>query len=269
MRPYPTALTIAGSDSGGGAGIQADLKTFLDHRVYGMSAICAVTAQNTVGVQRIDPLPADGVRAQIRSVFADLPVGAVKIGMLGTAELVRVVAEELDRLDARPPVVLDPVMVSSSGHRLLEADAEEALRQELLPLVTVVTPNLPELAVLAGADRRADGHRWAADQEVAVLVTGGDPTDDEDEGTVVDALFRPGWPPRRFDSPRIAPLQGTGSFHGTGCTLSSAIAARLAHGQELDDAVEGAIAYVQALIRAAVELGPIGAGNPPLPHGLD
>ncbi len=268
--PYPTALTIAGSDSGGGAGIQADLKTFLDHRVFGMSAIAAVTAQNTRGVFRIDALPPEGLRAQLDAVFDDLPVGAVKIGMLGNAALVNVVADVLERLDVRPPVVLDPVMVASTGARLLEADAEEALRHRLLPLATVVTPNLAELAVLAGTDDRHAGNAWALAQPVAVLATGGDPDPDSiDDDIVVDALYRPGFPVRRFSAPRIHPAGGNGSFHGTGCTVSSAIAARLAHGQDLDDAVDGAITYVQHLLRRAVELGSPGHGNPVLPHGLE
>ncbi len=270
MQPYPTALTIAGSDSGGGAGIQADLKTFMDHRVFGMSAICAVTAQNTLGVQRIAPLPPEGVRAQIQSVLSDLHVNAIKVGMLGSADVVRVVVEELSKLSKRPPVVLDPVMVASSGHRLLPADAEATLRDELMPLVDVVTPNLPELAVLAGTDNRAAGLAWAASQPVAVLVTGGDPDPRlDDDRTVMDVLYQPDRPIRRFVASRIVPQRGTGSFHGTGCTVSSAIAARLAHGQELDEAVEGAITYVQALLRTAVELGSPGKGNPVLPHGLD
>jgi len=261
VRPYPTALTIAGSDSGGGAGVQADLKTFIDHRVFGMSAIASVTSQNTRGVTRLDPVPVEGLVAQLEAVFADLPVGAVKIGMLGTADHVRAVASFLAARDPTPPVVLDPVMVSSTGHRLLQADAEAALRDELMSVATIVTPNLPELAVLSDAADHDAQLAWAAQQSVAVLVTGGDAEGDE----VVDTLFRPDWPPRAWSSPRL----GSGSFHGTGCTLSSAIAARLAHGQALDDAVDGAIGYVQALIRAGLELGSVGGGHPVLPHGLD
>lgn len=258
--PYPTALSVAGSDSGGGAGIQADLKTFLDHRVFGMTAITAITAQNTRGVVRVDPVPVEGLEAQLRAVFDDLPVGAVKVGMLGTAAHARALAAVLDGLADRPPVVLDPVMVSSSGHRLLDADAEEALR-DLGSRCVLMTPNRPEAAVLAGSDTLEDQHRWAAAQSFAVLLTGGD-TDDDD---VVDTLYRPGWPPRAWSGPRL----GSASFHGTGCTLSSAIAARLAHGRDLEDAVDGAIGYVQALIRAGLGLGSPGHGHPVLPHGLD
>jgi len=260
-QPYPTALTIAGSDSGGGAGVQADLKTFVDHRVFGMSAIAAITSQNTRGVTRIDPVPVAGLVAQLQAVFDDLPVGVVKIGMLGTAAHIEAVATFLEALPERPPVVLDPVMVSSTGHRLLQADAEEALRAALLPLATLATPNLPELAALSGAEALEDQLSWASDQPCAVLATGGD----AETAEVVDTLLRPGWPPVAWSSPRL----GQRSFHGTGCTLSSAIAARLAHGRALDDAVEGGIGYVQALIRAGLELGSPGGGHPVLPHGLD
>jgi len=258
--PYPTALTVAGSDSGGGAGIQADLKTFLDHRVFGMSAISAITAQNTRGVTRVDPVPVEGLVAQLQAVFDDLPVGAVKIGMLGTAAHVRAVAEMLGAMAERPPVVLDPVMVSSTGHRLLDEDAELAM-QQLMQLCDLATPNLPEAAVLAGSDDLQAIHAWAAAQACAVLLTGGDAEGSE----VVDTLYRPGWPARAWSAPRL----GSGSFHGTGCTLSSAIAARLAHGRELEDAVDGGIGYVQALIREGVKLGSPGGGHPVLPHGLD
>ena len=147
---------------------------------------------------------------------------------------------------------------------MLDADAEAALRDRLMPLATLVTPNLSELAVLSQEPDLAAQLQWAASQPVAVLATGGDPSD-SDEGVVVDTLFRPDWPVRRWTAPRI----GTSSFHGTGCTLSSAIAARLAHGRELDDAVDGSIAYVQALLRASMELGSPGGGHPVLPHGLD
>jgi hydroxymethylpyrimidine/phosphomethylpyrimidine kinase len=259
VTPYPTALTIAGSDSGGGAGIQADLKTFLDHGVFGMTAIAAITAQNSRGVRRVDPVPPEGLRAQLEAVFDDFPVGAVKIGMLGSAEHVRVVAAFLGGLAERPPVVLDPVMVASTGHRLLDADAERILRDELLPLATVATPNLDEAAVLAGANGRDAAEAWAARAPTAILVTGGDVQGER----IVDALIR-GGSRRTWSHPRV----GDRPFHGTGCTLASAVAARLARGEALDDAVDGAIGYVQALIRAASERGSVGRGNPSLPHGL-
>jgi hydroxymethylpyrimidine/phosphomethylpyrimidine kinase len=261
VTPYPTALTIAGSDSGGGAGIQADLKTFLDHRVFGMSAIAAITAQNSRGVRRVDPVPPEGLLAQLEAVFDDLPVGAVKIGMLGSAEHIRIVARFLGGLRERPPIVLDPVMVASTGHRLLEAEAERVLADELLPLATVVTPNLEEAAVLAGSPGRDAAVAWAMGAPTAVLVTGGDVVGDE----IVDLLVDAGQPVRSWTHPRV----GDRPFHGTGCTLASAIAARLAHGRALPDAVDGAIGYVQALIRAARALGSVGRGNPSLPHGLE
>lgn len=260
MTPYPTALTVAGSDSGGGAGLQADLKTFADHRVFGMSVVTAITAQNSLGVTRVDPVPVDGVLAQLRAVLDDFPIGCVKIGMLGSAATVRAVARTLAALDPRPPVVVDPVMVASTGHRLLDREAEDVLRSELLPLATIATPNLDEAAVLAGAPGREAAVAWARSQRCAVLITGGDTAGAE----IVDHLLRPDGAPRTWSHPR----QGTRPFHGTGCTLASAIAARLAHGRPLEDAVDGAIAYVQALIRAAVDLGSVGHGNPSLPHGM-
>lgn len=253
--PYPTALTIAGSDSGGGAGIQADLKTFLDHRVFGMSVICAITAQNTLGVTRVDPIPVEGVLAQLEAVFTDLPVGAVKIGMLGTAGLTRAVASFLRDLPNRPPLVVDPVMVATTGARLLDDDAVTVLRDELLPLATLATPNLDEARVLAGSD---DPEPWALQAPCPVLITGGDDVGEE----VVDTLVHEGTV-RVFRAPR---LPGR-SFHGTGCTLSSAIAARLAQRQPLEPAVEASLAYVKRLIGRAVE-GSVGAGHPVLPHGL-
>jgi hydroxymethylpyrimidine/phosphomethylpyrimidine kinase len=225
-----------------------------------MTAITSITAQNTRGVHRVDPVPVEGLVAQLEAVFDDLPVGAVKVGMLGTAEHVVALTDLLAGLQPIPAVVLDPVMVSSTGHRLLDADAEDALRR-LAPLCALITPNLPEAAVLAGSDDLRDQHRWAAEQPFAVLLTGGDTDADE----VIDTLYRPGWPPRAWRAPRL----GSSSFHGTGCTLSSAIAARLAHGRDLEDAVDGAIGYVQALIRAGLELGSPGGGHPVLPHGLD
>jgi hydroxymethylpyrimidine/phosphomethylpyrimidine kinase len=249
------ALTIAGSDSGGGAGIQADLKTFRDHGVFGTSAIAAVTAQNTCGVTRIDPIPVAGLVAQIEAVLSDLPVGAVKIGMLGTAEHVLAVANALR--DVTVPIILDPVMVASTGARLLEADAIRAVREELLPLASLVTPNLPEAALLA------DGSlvTWTDRCPVPLLLTGGDA-----EGEVVrDVLYVPGQAPRVWEAPRV-PLSGPeDGFHGTGCTLSSAIAARMAKGEALEEAVEGGIRYVQALVKGAWRPG---KGHRTLLHGV-
>jgi hydroxymethylpyrimidine/phosphomethylpyrimidine kinase len=261
MTPYKTALTVAGSDSGGGAGIQADLKTFIDHRVFGMSAITAITAQNSRGVRRVDPVPVEGLEAQLAAVFDDFPVDVVKIGMLGSAAHVRALARFLEGLGAaRPPVVLDPVMVASTGHHLLDPDAEAVLMQALVPLATIVTPNLDEAAVLAGAPGPEAAIRWALSCPAAVLITGGDTTSDE----IVDTLVDAGHPVRRWSHRRV----GDRPFHGTGCTLASAIAARLALGRALPDAVDGAIGYVQALIRDAATNGSVGKGNPSLPHGI-
>ena len=259
MIPYPTALTIAGSDSGGGAGVQADLKTFLDHRVFGMSAIAAITAQNSRGVRRIDPVPPEGLLAQLEAIFDDFPVGAVKIGMLGTATHARTVARFLASLRRRPPVILDPVMVSSTGHRLLDAEAEAVLREELMPLASLATPNLAEAAALAQSSDRAAALAFAASSPCPVLVTGGDVEGEE----IIDILVE-GPRERRWRGPRL----GQGSFHGTGCTLSSAIAARIASGEPLHTAIDNAISYVRALIAATVARGSIGAGHPSLPHGL-
>lgn len=259
MIPYPTALTVAGSDSGGGAGIQADLKTFLDHQVFGMSAITSITAQNSLGVRRIDPVPPDGLRAQLEAVFEDFAIGAIKIGMLGTADHTRVLADFLLSRRERPPIVLDPVMVASTGHRLLDREAEDILRTRLLPLATIVTPNLDEAAVLAGALGREAAIAFARTVPCAMLITGGDVAG----GEIVDTLIE-GNLHRTWSHPKL----GQRPFHGTGCTLSSAIAARLALGHTLIEAVDGAIAYVQTLIHNAVTLGSIGSGNPSLPHGL-
>ena len=260
----PIAVTIAGSDSGGGAGIQADLKTFAALRVYGASAITALTAQNTRGVQAIHDVPADFVAAQIDSVFSDLAVGAVKIGMLSRPETIRAVAEGLRRHAPGIPVVLDPVMVATSGDRLISQEAVETLRSELMPLVTVITPNLPEAATLldegeAGHENEAvaQGRRLLARGARAVLIKGGHGEGRES----VDHLIAADGTLRRFAAPRIE----TRNNHGTGCTLSAAVAAGLARGQGLAEAVGGAKTYVTAAIRAA-DTVPVGHGHGPLHH---
>lgn len=252
---YLVALTIAGSDSGGGAGIQADLKTFRDHGVFGTSAIAAVTAQNTLGVTRVDSIPVDGLRAQIEAVLGDLPVAAIKIGMLGTAEHVRCVVSCLR--DVSIPIVLDPVMVASTGARLLEPDAVQAMREELLPLATVVTPNLQEAALLAEGPLSA----WVDRCPVPLLLTGGDAPGD----VVRDVLYIPGQAPRVWSAPKVSLRSPDDGFHGTGCTLSSAIAARMARGEGLEEAVDGAISYVQTLVNAAWAPG---GGHQVLLHGI-
>lgn len=261
LRP-PRLLTIAGSDSGGGAGIQADLKTFAAHGAYGMSAVTAVTAQNTRAVTAVHELPPEVVEAQIDAVFDDLGVDAVKIGMLASAPIVRAVARALGRWrrDGVPPVVLDPVMVAKSGDPLLADDAVDALAEELLPLATLATPNLPEARRLTGLpvgseEERAVAARALAERGPAVLLKGG-----HGEGAeVVDLLVEPGAAPRAFRHRRLL----TRATHGTGCTLSSAIAARLARGEALADAVEGAIGYLHGAMEAAY---PLGTGHGPVDH---
>lgn len=249
------ALTIAGSDSGGGAGVQADLRTFHAHGVFGASAISAVTAQNSSGVLRVDPVPVEGLVAQIEAVLADLPVGAVKIGMLGSAGHVRAVADALR--GKALPIVLDPVMAATRGTALLDREALGALREELLPLVSLVTPNLHE------ATRLADGSllTWTDRCPVPLLLTAGDAGGDE----VRDVLYIPGRPPRVFSAQRVPLADGDG-FHGTGCTLSSAVTAGLALGRSLEDAVEEGISYVQGLLRTAWRPSD---GQQLLLHGLD
>lgn len=263
MRP-PTVLTIAGSDSGGGAGIQADLKTCAAHGVFGMTAITAVTAQNTRTVSAVATLEPEMVAAQIDAVFDDLPVDAVKIGMLATSAIVEVVAACLDR--HRPShVVLDPVMIAKSGDALLAPEACAAVRDTLLPRATLVTPNLPEARELAGDDEDRPATAAVLEQLAsvlasrgpAVLIKGGHAPDDAD-GQVVDLLHAAGrW--HRFRHVRIA----TPNTHGTGCTLSAAIACRLARGDDLVVAVEGAIDYLHGAIAAAE---PLGGGHGPVAH---
>ncbi len=250
----PTVLSIAGSDPSGGAGIQADLKTFADHGVYGMAVLTALTAQNTAGVSAIHAVPLDFVAEQLRMVRADIPPDAVKLGMLGTAGLVRTVTQGL--ADYAGPIVLDPVMVATSGARLLEADAEAALLAELVPRATLLTPNLPEAAVLLGDEAPA---AWTDRTGIALLLKDGHGHGER----VVDQLFLPGQPVLPLSHPR----RETRNTHGTGCTLSSAIAARLARGEALADAVEGAVAYVADLVTASVD-HQLGAGRGPLLHGF-
>lgn len=256
------ALTIAGSDSGGGAGIQADLKTFSALGVYGASVITALTAQNTRGVQAIHPVPPAFVAAQIDSVLSDLAVGAIKIGMLASPDVIEAVAAALDRHAPRP-LVLDPVMVAQSGDRLVPPDAVEALRRVLLPRALIVTPNLPEAAVLAGGGI-AESEGDMADQGETirtlgarhVLMKGGHAEGSES----VDWLIGPAGR-RRYAAPRLA----SRNTHGTGCTLSSAIAAGLARGLPLEEAVGAAKAYVHRAIGAAARLE-VGSGHGPTHH---
>lgn len=255
------ALTIAGSDSGGGAGIQADLKTFHQFGVFGTSVVVAVTAQNTRGVRSIHPVPADMVRDQLAALAEDLPPAALKTGMLATAPLVQQVAGAI-RAYGWTRLVVDPVMVATSGDRLLAPDAVQAMRERLMPLAAVVTPNLDEAALLTGeevADPAAmdrAGRQLLASGAGAVLVKGGHLPGD----TVVDVLVTASGT-RRFARQRIA----TTSTHGTGCTLSAAITAGLALGRPLEAAVEDALDYVHRAIASAPGLG---GGHGPLNHGV-
>jgi hydroxymethylpyrimidine/phosphomethylpyrimidine kinase len=256
-------LTIAGSDSGGGAGIQADLKTFAAHGAYGMSVIAALTAQNTREVRAVLEVPPEMVAAQIDAVLEDIGADAVKIGMLGSAGVIHAVADRLRThlAGTSVPVVLDPVMVAKSGDRLLREDAVEALATELLPLATLVTPNVPELETLTGQPAASEEQRLRAAETLAakgpaVLAKGGHAEGDE----VVDLLLAAGQV-HRFAHPRLR----TTSTHGTGCTLSSAIAARLAAGDPLPKAVEGAIQYLHGAMAAAYPVGK-GNGHGPVDH---
>jgi hydroxymethylpyrimidine/phosphomethylpyrimidine kinase len=258
----PIALTIAGSDSGGGAGIQADLKTFSALGVYGASVITALTAQNTLGVQGVHDAPAGFIRLQIESVLSDLDVRAVKIGMLSRASTIRAVADGLRALD-HVPVVLDPVMVAASGDPLLQASAVKALKTILLPTASIVTPNLHEAAALTGAPLARSESEMLAQAEAlhaagarAVLLKGG-----HGEGADCVDILLTAYGTRRYSAPRIA----TGNVHGTGCTLSSAIAAGLARGWPLEKACEQAKAYITAAIAASGQLK-IGRGRGPTHH---
>ena len=256
------AVTIAGSDSSGGAGIQADLKTFSALGVYGASVIAALTAQNTKGVRAVLDVPPAFVTAQMDAVFSDLAVGAVKIGMLGNAAVVAAVAAGLAR-HSHIPVVLDPVMVATSGERLLTPDAVEALREKLVPLALVVTPNLPEAAALVDAPQAAtedemvrQAERLLASGAKAVPMKGGHGKGAQSADLLVTATATV-----RFAAARIA----TGNTHGTGCTLAAAIAAGLAKGEDLSAAVRAAKDYVTAAIAAADHLG-VGHGRGPVHH---
>ena len=260
---YARVLSIAGSDSGGGAGIQADLKTFSALGCYGMTAITAITAQNTQGVRAIHGVPPDMLRAQIDAVVEDIGVDAVKIGMLHSPEVVAVVADALRRHHL-PHVVLDPVMVATSGDRLMADETVQVLVRELFPLATVVTPNLDEAALLLGRpipgiEALDDAARaLLALGAPAVLLKGGHLPGDE----VVDVLALPDRTLQHLRSPRIATHNG----HGTGCTLSSAIAAYLALGQALPKAVALARAYILGAIQAGAAVR-TGHGHGPLNHG--
>jgi hydroxymethylpyrimidine/phosphomethylpyrimidine kinase len=261
---YARVLTIAGSDSGGGAGIQADLKTFAALGCYGMSAITALTAQNTVGVQGIHAVPASFLKAQIQSVMDDIGVDALKIGMLHEPGIVEVVAWAIDHYNIGQ-VVLDPVMVATSGDRLIAQETVQILVRELFPRVTVVTPNLDEAQLLLGQPI-ANAHALEAAAQgllamgaKAVLLKGGHLVGDE----VVDLLVQANGPTRRLASSRIP----SRNVHGTGCTLSSAIASHLALGHGLEEAVVLARTFILSAIEQGAQVQ-TGRGHGPLNHGF-
>ena len=260
--PTPIALTIAGSDSSGGAGIQADLKTFAALGVYGASAITALTAQNTQGVSGIHQVPAEFVTAQLNAVFTDLAVAAVKIGMVADLAVIDAIAAGLTRWQPKH-VVLDPVMVATSGDRLLAAEAVDALRKKLIPMAALITPNLPEAAALLDAplavsEREVEnqGRRLLAMGCRAVLIKGG-------HGTGAESIdyFVTGSGTIALSAPRIA----TRNTHGTGCSLSSAIAAGLAKGEDMETAVRHAKTFISAAIAAADRFA-VGHGHGPVHH---
>ena len=276
---YPRVLSIAGSDSGGGAGIQADLKTFSALGCYGMTAITAITAQNTLGVSAIHGVPADILKAQICAVMDDIGADALKIGMLHSAEVVRVVAWAIDTYRIQH-VVLDPVMVSTSGHRLIQSDTAQVLVSELFPRASLVTPNLDEAALLLGRPIASEDELDAAATDLlalgaagvllkgakAVLLKGGHLPGDE----VVDLLALRDGLRLRLRSPRI----DSRNVHGTGCTLSSAIAAHLALGRDLPQAVSAARGYILQAIASGADVrtggghGPLNHAHAPLPMRL-
>jgi hydroxymethylpyrimidine/phosphomethylpyrimidine kinase len=256
------ALTIAGSDSGGGAGIQADLKTFHQFGVFGTTVIVAITAQNTVGVRAVETMPEAMVSAQLTALAEDLPPAALKTGMLAEARIVRQVARAI-RENGWAPLVVDPVMVSTSGARLLTTEAEEVLREDLLPLAALVTPNLDEAAILTGRavhdppSMERAGNTLIGFGAGAALVKGGHLTGDQ----VTDVLVTPDGV-RHFTRPRIE----SRSLHGTGCTLSAAITAGFALGWPLEAAVANGLDFVHRAIEAAPGLG---GGFGPLNHTVE
>ena len=254
----PKAMTIAGSDSGGGAGIQADLKTFAALGVYGTVTLTAITAQNTVGVTGVHEIPTDMIVAQMDAVMGDIGADAVKTGMLSSREIVEVVAAQIRKHGIRS-LVVDPVMVAKSGDALLRQDAVQAVRTRLVPLASVVTPNIPEAEALTGmtiesdADVRESAQRIVQMGARSVVVKGG-----HREGPATDVLYD-GSDFREFTAPRI----DTVNTHGTGCTFASAVAAGLAQGLSVEDSVAQAKDYVTEAIRASF---PIGRGHGPLNH---
>ena len=264
MKHYSRVLSIAGSDSGGGAGIQADIKTISALGCYAATAITAVTVQNTIGVEAVHPVPVDVIEGQIEAVLNDIGADAVKIGMLHSAEVVQVVAKMLRKYKVKN-VVLDPVMVSTSGHRLIEESAIATLQQELIPLSRVITPNIPEAEILLGGERLEAqsalpeaAKKLAHIYNVSVLLKAGHLTEDHlvDYFYDIDVGIMLELPSQRVD---------TRNTHGTGCTMSSAFAAMLAKGKTLSEAAKEAKEYVANAILSGAEYG-IGHGHGPVCH---
>ena len=263
MKHYKRALTIAGSDPSGGAGIQADLKTFSACGCFGTSAIVAVVDENTVGVTGVHPVPVDFVAGQIRSVLDDIGSDAIKIGMLHSSELIITVKETLSRYDVKN-IVLDPVMVATSGDKLLQNDAIETLQNELIPFVRVITPNIPEAEVLLGREIKSQDElpkvikELSANRNVSVLLKAGHLTEEK----LTDVFYN-------AETDEIIELTServyTKNTHGTGCTFSSALTAYLAHGLPLNDAVRAAKEYMKSAIMAGAEYE-IGKGHGPVHH---
>lgn len=257
-----TALTIAGSDSSGGAGIQADLKTMLANHVYGMSAITALTAQNTTGVTDIMEVTPEFLAEQLDSIFTDIKPDAVKTGMVSSSQLIDIIADKLREYKA-VNIVVDPVMVATSGAKLICDDAMETLKKKMLTLATVITPNIPEGEVLAGMKITSKEDMVTAAEKISntygcsVLLKGGHSLNDAN-----DLLVEQGKEPVWFMGRRIANT----NTHGTGCTLSSAIASNLAKGKSLEEAVKGAKNYISGALAAGLDLG---KGSGPMDHGFD
>ncbi|MCQ2543309.1 MAG: bifunctional hydroxymethylpyrimidine kinase/phosphomethylpyrimidine kinase [Lachnospiraceae bacterium] len=256
----PTALSIAGSDSSGGAGVQADIKTMMANGVYAMSAITALTAQNTTGVTGIMEVTPEFLEKELDSIFTDIYPDAVKTGMVASSELIRVIAKKLKEYKARN-IVIDPVMVSTSGASLISEDAKETLKKELFPLATLITPNIPEAEELSGMMIENEVEMIEAARFInekygcAVLLKGGHSINDANDLLCTDSEYK--WfKGKRIDNPNT---------HGTGCTLSSAIASNLAKGETLEDAVQYAKNYISGALAAMLDLG---KGSGPMNHGF-
>lgn len=254
-----TALTIAGSDSGGGAGIQADIKTMLANRVYAMSAVTALTAQNTTGVTSIMEVSPQFLAEQLDAVFTDIFPDAVKTGMVSSSALINVIADKLTQYSAKN-IVVDPVMVATSGAKLISDEAIQTLTEKLLPLADIITPNIPEAEVLSGMEIKSEDDMIAAAERisktcnVAVLLKGGHSLNDANDLLYHDGSYR--WfKGKRIDNPNT---------HGTGCTLSSAIASGLAKGYSMEEAVKKAKDYISGALAAMLDLG---KGSGPMDHG--